>query len=211
MDLLSFVAPPLCLCCRAPLRRAARGPGLCPRCAAEIAREPGVAFGADGLDSGHAPLSYAGPGRRLVAALKFSRLLVVAELGAALIAASAPDSIPGAVIVPVPGAPVRSARRGFDPAFEIAAALAGLTGDAFEPILRRRDLRRQRGRSRRARLDDPPDIRAAAPGPPVAVLVDDVVTTGATMGAAARALRSAGTERIHAVAIAAVRPGRRRG
>ena len=129
VDLLSLLAPPLCLCCRTPLERAARGPGLCARCSAEIEREPGIAFAADGIDSGYAPLAYDGPGRRLVAALKFSRLLVVAELGAALIAAGAPDGgRAAAVIVPVPGAPIRSLRRGFDPAWEIAAALAGLTG-----------------------------------------------------------------------------------
>ena len=46
----------------------------------------------DGIDGGFAPLEYAGAGRRLVAALKFSRLLVVAELGAALIADRAPPA-----------------------------------------------------------------------------------------------------------------------
>ena len=60
-----------------------------------------------------------------MAALKFSRLLIVAELGAALISAGAPRRALEGVIVPVPGAPVRSLRRGFDPAAELAVALAG--------------------------------------------------------------------------------------
>jgi predicted amidophosphoribosyltransferase len=212
VDLLSLLAPPLCLCCRTPLERAARGPGLCTRCSAEIEREPGIAFVADGIDSGFAPLAYEGPGRRLVAALKFSRLLVVAELGAALIAADAPDGGgQGAVIVPVPGAPVRSLRRGFDPAWEIAASLAGLTGMDLRPVLRRRDLRHQRGRPRHARISEPPKIEAIGTAPVTALLVDDVVTTGATMTASARALRAAGSVRVDAAALAAVRPRRRRG
>ena len=199
----------MCLRCRRPLERAARGPGLCGGCAAEIEREPGIAFAADGIDSGYAPLAYDGPGRRLVAALKFSRLLVVAELGAALIAEGAPGD--GAVIVPVPGAPIRSLRRGFDPAWEIAAALAGITGAELSPMLRRRDLRHQRGRPRHDRLAQPPAIEANGPAPPMALLVDDVVTTGATMTSSARALRAAGSARVDAVSIAAVRPRRIRG
>jgi predicted amidophosphoribosyltransferase len=195
----------MCLCCRAPLARAARGPGLCSRCSAEIERQAPIRFEADGLDSGYAPLPYAGPGRRLVAALKFSRLVVAAELGAALIVAGA-EPAGGTIIVPVPCAPIRSARRGFDPAWEIASALAGLTGSELSPILSRRDLRRQRGRPRRERLAQPPRIEASAPAPPTVLLVDDVVTTGATMGASARALRAAGAARVHAVAVAAVPP-----
>ena len=212
MDLLSLVAPPSCLRCRAPLRRAARGPGLCGRCSAEIDRQRGIAFAADGVDRGFAPLGYDGAGRRLVAALKFSRLLVVAELAAALIADGTPQH-PGSApaIVPVPGAPLRQLRRGFDPAWEISTALAGLTGWQLAPVLRRRDLRRQRGRTRRARLAEPPRIEATCPAPRLALLVDDVVTTGATMTASAWALRRAGSARVDAVALAAVHPGRKRG
>jgi predicted amidophosphoribosyltransferase len=203
---LGIVAPPLCLCCRAPLVRPARGPALCDRCSVEIERAAGQELRADGIDAGFAPLPYLGAGRRLVAALKFSRLLVVAELGAALIAAGASRRALDAVIVPVPGAPIRSLRRGFDPAAELAAALSGYTGSAVCRCLRRRDLRRQRGRSRGRRLAEPPAVVAIGPTPRTALLVDDVVTTGATIDACARALREAGSERVFAVALAAVPP-----
>jgi predicted amidophosphoribosyltransferase len=104
----------------------------------------------------------------------------------------------------VPASPGRALRRGFDPAWEIAAALTRLTGAAAAPVLRRRDRRRQRGGTRSRRLARPPRIAAVATAPAEVLLVDDVVTTGATVDACARALRGAGARRVNAVAIAAV-------
>jgi len=205
-DLLEAIAPPHCVCCRAPLLRAPVGPALCPDCAAAIERSSGSVVRADAIDGGFAPLAYEGVGRRLVAALKFSRLLVVAELGAALIAERAPPGWLETTLVPVPAAPARALRRGFDPAWELASALHRQTGASVAALLRRRDLRRQRGRSRRQRLRRPPQIEAAGPVPGEVLLVDDVVTTGATADACARALRGAGATSVRVVAIAAVRP-----
>jgi len=209
-SVIDLLAPPRCLACGSLLDRAASGPALCVACTREIERAPGVALRADGIDGGFAPLTYEGVGHRLVAALKFSRLLVVAELGAALIADRAPDGWLGACAVPVPAAPMRARRRGFDPAWELTAALAGLTGIEARPVLRRRDRRHQRGRSRAERLASPPRVHVAGPVPVQVLLIDDVVTTGATIDACARALRSAGSTEVRALALAAVRPIRRR-
>lgn len=201
-------APPRCLSCRAPLVRAAAGPGLCGPCAAAVERSSPVAFRADAIDGGIAPLPYEGTGRRLVAALKFGRLAVVAELGATLIADRAPAGWLEATIVPVPAAPLRARRRGLDPAWELASALVGQTGAAAAPALRRRDRRHQRGRSRAERLARPPVVDAVADAPRRALLIDDVVTTGATIDACARALRLAGSVEVRALALAAVPPRR---
>jgi predicted amidophosphoribosyltransferase len=205
---IAVLAPPRCLACRGLLARVPAGPALCGGCAGALEAAPGIVIRADAIDGGFAPLAYAGIGRRLVAALKFSRLLAVAELGAALMAERAPAGWFEASLVPVPAAPARARRRGFDPAWELAAALAGGTGTEAAPVLRRRDRRHQRGRSRSERIARPPRIQTVATPPRRALLVDDVVTTGATIDACARALRGAGSVEVRALALAAVRPGR---
>ena len=202
---LALLAPPLCVLCRAPLPRPARGAGLCRSCEREIGRGEPLGLAGDGIEAGFAALPYEGAGRRLVAALKFSRLLPVAALAAALIESRAPAGVLAGEIVPVPASPLRLLTRGFDPAGELAAALAGVSGLPASAPLRRRDLRHQRGRRRAQRLRHPPRVVARGRVPSRVLLIDDVATTGATLAACAAALREGGCERVHAVALAAVR------
>jgi predicted amidophosphoribosyltransferase len=134
-----------------------------------------------------------------VTALKFRRLLPVAGLMADRIQWLAPAGLLGGAIVPVPAAPLRSLRRGFDPAAELAAALAARLDAPLRPCLVRRGGGRQVGRRRAERIGHPPEVHARGEVPRSALLVDDVLTTGATLSACARALRSAGAVRIAAV------------
>jgi predicted amidophosphoribosyltransferase len=114
----------------------------------------------------------------------------------------APAHLLSGAVVPVPPAPSRLRRRGFDPAGELAAALAERLDASPQRCLARRGARRQVGRRRGERLGQPPKIRATGTAPRSVLLVDDVLTTGATLAACAQALRSAGAIRIVAVTFA---------
>ncbi len=191
------LVPPLCAACGRTCRRQAI---VCTRCARRLAAaEPLDGAGAPGLDRAWSTASHEGAARDLVAALKFRRLLPVAELMADRIHWLAPSTLLTGTIVPVPTAPLRSALRGFDPAAEIAAALAQRTGLPLQACLARRGGGRQVGKRRAQRVGHPPLIQARGKVPRSALLIDDVLTTGATLSSCARALRQAGAIRIAAI------------
>jgi ComF family protein len=194
------IAPPLCAACGRSCRPEAV---VCTRCGRRLAgAEPLLGKGPPGLDRAWSSASYEGVARNLVAALKFRRLLPVAELMADRIQWLAPAHLLSGTIVPVPTAPWRHRRRGFDPAGELAAALAERLEVPLEGCLARRGGRRQVGRSRAERLGQPPRIQASGAVPRSVLLVDDVLTTGATLSACAQALRAAGAARVVAVTFA---------
>jgi predicted amidophosphoribosyltransferase len=162
-----------------------------------------------GVDETWSAAPYDGAARQLVGALKFRARVGLADDVAALIAARLRARLLSGAIVPVPPAPARRRRRGFDAAEAIAAALARRCGLAIVPCLARSESARQVGRRRVERLADPPRVSAVSPAPSEAILVDDVMTTGATLGACSGALRGAGAVRVVAITLAASRPARR--
>jgi len=201
MQLLRAVAtglvPPLCAACGRLCRPDAT---LCTRCSRRLAaQDPLESAGAPGLDRAWSSAPHEGVARELVAALKFRRLLPVAELMAERVAWLAPGTLLSGTIVPVPTARLRSLARGFDPAAEIGRALGEETGLPVCACLARRGGGRQVGRRRAERIGHPPLIEVRGEVPRSILLVDDVLTTGATLSACARALRTAGSVRIVAI------------
>ena len=132
-----------------------------------------------------------------------------AALAAALLADAARRlAAPGfELIVPVPIHAQRLRQRGFHPAGELARGLARALGVPAElrALAQLRATASQTGLDRRARRRNVRGAFLARPGlrlPRCVALVDDVVTTGATLAEAARALRHAGARRVVAVCVA---------
>jgi ComF family protein len=125
-------------------------------------------------------------------------------------AGRAPGAAP-ALVVPVPLHVRRLRARGFNPALELARSLARahrLPLDACA-LRRLRDTPSQTGLDRSARRRNVRGAFAARPAwraPARVWLVDDVVTTGSTLRAAARALRGAGARQVVAVCAARTPP-----
>jgi predicted amidophosphoribosyltransferase len=217
-ELLAIVAPPACVSCREPVRRAdgllcagcLRGlPWLrgwrCPRCGLPRHRHGGgCPAAAAAFARAWAPMAYEGPARALVQALKFRAALPVADVMAAQVAATLPPELRAGALVAVPPQPARRRARGFDPAGALAAALARRLELPLAPVLTRHDRARRQTRAGRTARREAGRIvvRAAGPSPPHVLLVDDVHTTGATLDACARALAAAGAREIAAVTYA---------
>jgi ComF family protein len=204
---LALLAPPLCGACGTPCEAA---DPVCPACSRALAAvRPGVTV-LPGLGAVTWAAPYEGVARDLVTALKFGGRLQLAVVAAATIAAAV-EPAPLTAIVPVPAAPSRHRRRGFDPAQLIAGALAQELGVPLVQLLRRADGPRQVGRPRSERLATPPRVRAVSGEAGRVLVVDDVLTTGATLTACAAALRDAGTGGIDAAVFARALGERGRG
>ncbi len=224
-NFIQHLIAPSCLLCSGP----SAGALLCAPCDADLPRLAGAHGGycdtcalpvtagtrcgrclsdAPAYDHVCASFTYAFPADALVQALKYRSLLAVAPLfGSAL--AQCLDERPD-VIIPMPLADARLRERGFNQAQEIARHVAKITGITLMP----RACRKVRDTAPQAALpwkERAKNMRKAFvcdedfAGLHVAV-VDDVMTTGATLNELARNLKRAGASRVTGIMVARTLP-----
>jgi ComF family protein len=204
-----LLLPRTCAGCRTEL--AAPDP-LCASC--QVALVPCLAApevsGAGGAPvPARALFLHAGPARELVHALKYRGRRDVARFFAGAAAARFGAEMTGAVFVPIPLHPRRERKRGYNQSFLFATALAAAIPDSavVSALIRRRATRTQTDLRRAARAANVagafgPARRATLPDGSPVILVDDVVTTGSTLGEAAAVLDSMGVSEISVLAAA---------
>lgn len=157
-----------------------------------------------GLDDCRALLDYDGPARDLVARIKYrNQRAVVGWLGSAMAAGLPPGSVQ--VVTWAPTTAARRRARGFDHAELLARRVARAARLPCAALLVRIDGPAQTGRSRADRQQAPAFAPRRALDGMAVLVVDDVITTGATVAGAALALRRAGAHRVSALAAAHTR------
>jgi ComF family protein len=209
-NVLSLLFPDRCAGC------GHTGSLLCADCCARLQPYPGNgALRLQGrpeqplfLDDVRAVFVFAGALREAIHRLKYER---VHRMAAPLAALLLPHMLPADALMPVPLHPRRLAERGFNQSKLLAHHLAELSGTPMqaEGLLRCRDTAHQVGLDAHARQTNVQGAfvwRHPTPPPPRVLLVDDVLTTGATLGACALALRQAGTREVRALALARSQP-----
>ena len=227
---LAVVFPAECPACARPLEHPTQGP-LCEACWAGVATGPlgrchcGRLLSVSGDDcarcrrglsyvsSGFSLGTYEGPLRVAVHELKYrGRRRVASRLARSLAQQPGIATVlqPGTVLVPVPLHPRRRRERGVNQAELLAHELSDCLDLACAPsaLVRRTETRAQTGLSASERRRNVAGAfavrRKAQVAGRVVVLVDDVVTTGATSRACARALLEAGAKEVRLVSAARV-------
>ncbi len=149
---------------------------------------------------------YSGQAKELVYKLKFERAAQAAEVLAGSLHTRLPLLPPSVVLTHIPTVNARVRRRGYDQARLIALQLSKYRGWSYAPLLVRRGRARQLGARRAQRFaqaESAFEVRKQRRVQDVHVLlIDDVLTTGATIEAAAQVLKAAGAKTIEAAIFA---------
>lgn len=197
---LDLIFPPQCVHCQRV------GSFLCAHCLEQLAAAPERCV--EGLDDVRAVVAFEGPARSAIHALKYDGVKRLAEPLAALMA-SALDGEGWQIdmICAVPLHPRRLKERGYNQAALLARALAGRLSWRYEEeaLVRVRETETQTHLNAQQRRDNvagafeafSPSVQGRS-----VVVVDDVLTTGATLAACATALRAAGAGRVYGVTLA---------
>jgi ComF family protein len=178
-----------CRACAVPLPE----PGTCGPCLA--ARSP--------LAEVHGVFVYAAPLDRLLPRFKFAGDLAAGQLVSQLMAGRLRGVPRPQALIPLPLHRARLRHRGFDQALELARPLGRaldlpVLDGALERIRATREQSTLSAKARRRNVRGAFAVRPRLPLPAHVALVDDVMTTGATLRAAAAALRRAGVQRVDA-------------
>jgi ComF family protein len=204
--LLALLFPDRCAGC------ARLGALFCEHCRAALVPYPGeLRRLPDGLTDVRIAYVFQSPLREAVHQLKYRQMQRMAQpLGALMAAHLAAPPIAADAVLAIPLHAARLAERGFNQAEALAreAAQALRLPYIGNGLVRLRATEQQARLDARARAENMRDAfgwQGNAP-PRRVLLVDDVLTTGATMGACAQALRAAGVEAVHGLALARSRP-----
>lgn len=213
MRLIDVVLPPSCGGC------GRYGHLLCDACNAALrpassqrdrflATDAGLVVG-ESLELARAAFVYDGPMRRALSRLKYGGAARLARPLAESAAPALQDLIALAgtsALVPVPVHADRLRQRGYNQAALLAGELARIVGlPLTEGLIRQRPTTQQHRLDRVARLRNLREafaLRSGAQLPPTVILVDDILTTSATLEACAAVLRRHGADRVLGFAIA---------
>ena len=198
---ITFLDGPGCACCGIPFPVALEGENLCAAC---LASPPA-------FDSARAIMAYDDKSRGAILALKHADRLDLVPGFARWLGRTGRTTLAQCdLVVPVPLHRVRLWRRRYNQAAELGRALAREWRLVFDPVLVRSRATPSQGamasaKARRRNVQrafQVPD--AARVAGKTVLLLDDVMTTGATVEACARALKRAGAARVHVLVLARV-------